>query len=78
METQKKNGESSGGFFSHFSSNSSTSLSSKQTEINLLNENPAIIVLREDLDYYVVETDIKVNPNNHEIWDILKEAANYL
>lgn len=74
-DPKKKNGESSGGFFSHFSSNSSTSLSSKQTEINLLNENPAIIVLREDLDYYVVETDIKVNPNNHEIWDILKRSC---
>jgi len=73
---RKNNESSSGGFFSHFGSNSSTpSLSSKQTEINLLNENPAIIVLREDLDYYVVETDIKVNPNNHEIWDILKRSC---
>ncbi|XBW36651.1 hypothetical protein QEN19_002225 [Hanseniaspora menglaensis] len=67
---------SSGGFFSHFSSHSnSNSVSSKQAEINLLNNNPAIIVLREDLDYYVVETNIKINPNNHEIWDIFKRSC---
>ncbi|OBA26647.1 hypothetical protein HANVADRAFT_52958 [Hanseniaspora valbyensis NRRL Y-1626] len=67
---------SSGGFFSHFGSHSqSNSSSSKQTEINLLNSNPAIIVLREDLDYYVVETNIKINPNNHEIWDVFKRSC---
>lgn len=69
-------GNGSGGFFSHFGSHSqASSTSSKQTEINLLHNNPAIIVLREDLDYYVVETNIKINPNNHEIWDVFKRSC---
>ena len=57
---RKNNESSSGGFFSHFSSSSTPPLSSTQTVIHLLNENPPIIALREHLDDYVRSEELRV------------------